>query len=150
MKNLISRRRILGIGVAGLAGGFALNQNITDAQTSDGTVPPGNTKSDRRSYWEKSYSGGPVDMKPLAPALPGTDYTPVVIPNGAALPFKIVGGVKVFHLVAEEIDHAFDPGLRAKGWGFNGRVNGTIIESGAGERVLIYVTNHLPGATSRH
>ena len=89
-------------------------------------------------------------MKPLAPGLPGKDYLPVVVPNGAALPFKIVGGVKVFHLVAEEIDHAFDPGLRAKCWGFNGRVNGTVIEAVEGERVRIYVTNRLPVATSVH
>src|SRR5690242_38754 len=120
MKKLLSRRRILGIGVAGFAGGFALNQHRADAQTSD--VPAENAKSDRRSSWEKSYSGGPVDVKPQAPGVPGKDYAPVVIPNGMALPFKIVGGVKVFHLVAEEIDHAFDPGLRAKCWGFNRRV----------------------------
>ena len=98
----------------------------------------------------RATAAGPVDVKPLAPGLPGKDYTPVVIPNGAALPFKIVGGVKVFHLVAEEIDHAFDPGLRAKCWGFNGRVNGSVIEAVEGERVRIYVTNRLPVATSIH
>ena len=149
MKKLISRRRILGVGVAGLAGSFALNQHRANAQTSDRNLPPGNTKSGR-SYWEKSYSGGSVDLKPLAPTLPGKDYSPVVVPNGAALPFKIFGGVKVFHLAAEEIDHAFDPGLRAKCWGFNGRVNGTVIEALEGERVRIYVTNRLPVATSIH
>ena len=148
MKKVISRRQVLGIGVAGLAGGLTLNQHRADAQTFD--APAANAKSDRRSYWQKSYSGGPVDVKPLAPGLPGKDYTPVVVPNGAALPFKIVGGVKVFHLVAEEIDHAFDPGLRAKCWGFNGRVNGTLIEAVEGERVRIYVTNRLPVATSIH
>jgi len=111
MKKVISRRQVLGIGVAGLAGGFALNQHEADAQTSDGNVP--DAKSDRRSYWQKSYSGGPVDVKPLAPGLPGKDYTPVVVPNGAVLPSRIAGGVKVFHLVAEEVDHAFDPSLRA-------------------------------------
>ena len=103
-----------------------------------------------RPYWEKSYSGGPVDVKPLAPVLPGKGYTPVMIPNGAALPFKIVDGVKVFHLIAEEVDHAFDAGLRAKCWGYNGRVNGTAIEAVEGERVRIYVTNRLPVATSVH
>ena len=96
MKKVISRRQVLGIGVAGLAGGLTLNQHGADAQTFD--APAANAKSDRRSYWQKSYSGGPVDVKPLAPGLPGKDYTPVVVPNGAALPFKIVGGVKVFHL----------------------------------------------------
>jgi FtsP/CotA-like multicopper oxidase with cupredoxin domain len=141
---------MLGIGVAGLAGGFALKQAQADAQNSDGTARPANGQTDRRSQWERSYSGGPIEVKPRAPGLPGKDYAPVATPDGATLPFKIVGGVKVFHLVAEEVTHAFDPGLRAKCWGFNGRVNGTLIEAVEGERVRIYVTNRLPVATSVH
>ena len=150
MKKIISRRRILGIGVAGLAGGFALKQDQALAQTATGNAAGTNSERDRSSYWEKSYSGGPIGIKPLAPGLPGKDYSPVVVPNGAVLSFKIVGGVKVFHLVAEEVDHAFDSGLRARCWGFNGRVNGTVLEAVEGERVRIYVTNRLPVATSIH
>ena len=41
-----------------------------------------------RPYWEKSYSGGPIDVKPLPPGLPGKDYKPVVVPNGGALPLR--------------------------------------------------------------
>jgi hypothetical protein len=63
--------------------------------------------------WESTYSGGSQDAKPDKPGEPGKDYTPVVTPNGVALPFKIVDGVKVFHLVAEEVDHEFAPGLKA-------------------------------------
>ena len=103
----------------------------------------GQPKSVNRPYWEKSYSGGPIDVKPLPPVLPGKGYKPVVVPNGGALPFKVVDGVKVFHLIAEEVDHFFDAGLRAKCWGFNGRVNSTVIEAVEGERVRIYVTNRL-------
>src|SRR5262249_43903624 len=103
MTEKISRRRMLGIGVAGLVGGLGLNQ--ADEQTSGATAST--AAGERREYWEKSYTGGPVEVKSLAPGTPGKDYAPVVVPNGAALPFKIVGGVKVFHLVAEEIDHAF-------------------------------------------
>lgn len=33
----------------------------------------------------------------LPPGMPGRDYTPVVTPNGATLPWKIVDGVKVYH-----------------------------------------------------
>ena len=72
------------------------------------------------------------------------------VPNGGALPFKVVDGVKVFHLIAEEVDHAFDSGLRAKCWGYNGRVNSTVIEAVEGERIRVYVTNRLPVATSVH
>jgi len=61
-----------------------------------------------------------------------------------------VGGVKVFHLIAEEVDHEFAPGLRAHCWGFNGQVHGPTIEAVEGDRVRIYVTNKLPENTSIH
>ena len=51
---------------------------------------------------------------PFPPGEPGKDYTPVVTPNGATLPCKVVDGVKVFHLIAEEVDHEFAPGLKAQ------------------------------------
>ena len=77
------------------------------------------------------------------------DYLPVTVPNGAKLPWKIVDGVKVFHMVAEEVDHEFAPGLKAQCWGYNGRVHGPVIEAVEGDRVRIYVTNRLPGADHR-
>jgi len=152
MADRISRRRILGFGAAAIVGSVGLNARQGKAATPEygAGSTSAKTPQQRRLYWEKSYSGGPVDVKPLSPGLPGNDYKPVVIPNGATLPFKIVDSVKVFHLIAEEMDHAFDSGLHAKCWGFNGRVNGTVIEAVEGERVRIYVTNRLPVATSIH
>lgn len=100
--------------------------------------------------WEDSYSGGSLDVKPLSPGLPGKDYTPVVVPNGQTLPFKIVGGVKVIHLIAEDVEHEFTPGLVAKCWGYNGKVNSTVIEAVEGERIRIYVTNKLEVPTTVH
>ena len=84
------------------------------------------------------------------PGEPGRDYNPVITPNGTTLPYKVVDGVKVFHLVAEEVTHEFAPGLKVKLWGFNGRVHGPTIEAVEGDRVRIYVTNKLPEATSVH
>src|SRR5206468_3402785 len=92
-----------------------------------------------------------VDPKPtLPPGEAGKDYTPVITPINISLPWKIVDGVKVYHLVAEEVDHEFAPGMRAKCWGFNGHVHGPTIEAVEGDRVRIYVTNNLPEATSVH
>lgn len=87
---------------------------------------------------------------PQSPGLPDQDYTPVITPNGSSLPWKIVDGVKVFHLVAEEVWHEFAPGLEAACWGYNGQVHGPTIEAVEGDRVRIYVTNKLPAATSVH
>ncbi|MBL8860611.1 MAG: copper oxidase [Planctomycetes bacterium] len=94
----------------------------------------------------RSSTGSP----PREPGLPGRDYRPVVTPNSVALPFRIVDGVKVFHLVAEPVEHEFAPGLAATCWGYNGRVHGPTIEAVEGERVRIYVTNRLDVATSVH
>ena len=38
--------------------------------------------------------------------------TPVETPNGATLPWKLVDGVKVYHLVAEPVEHEFCPGSK--------------------------------------
>jgi hypothetical protein len=91
-----------------------------------------------------------ADNQDYPPGEPGKDYSPVITPNGSTLPYKVVGGVKVFHLIAEEVDHEFAPGLRAHCWGFNGQVHGPTIEAVEGDRVRIYVTNKLPEATSIH
>ncbi|MCA8965216.1 MAG: copper oxidase [Planctomycetes bacterium] len=88
--------------------------------------------------------------QPLPPGLPGVDYRPVEAPDMDKLPWKIVNGRKVFHLVAEPVEHEFAPGMRASCWGYNGRVHGPVIEAVEGDRVRIYVTNRLDVATSVH
>lgn len=100
--------------------------------------------------WEASYSGGPMGVKPKPPGLPGKDYTPCVVPNGETVPFKIVDGVKVFHLTAFEREHEMMPGLRVLCWGYNDTVNATLIEAVEGERVRIYVTNKIVAPTTVH
>jgi len=102
--------------------------------------------------WRRSYSGGQID--PNAPALPpgevGRDYLPVETPGGVTLPWKIVEGVKVGHLIAEPVTHEMAPGLKINGWGYNGRIHGPTLEAVEGDRVRIYVTNRLPAPTTVH
>ena len=90
------------------------------------------------------------EPRPQPPGRPGRDYLPVTVPNGSKLPWKLVDGVKVFHLVAEEVDHQIAPGLSARCWGYNGRVHGPVIEAVELDRVRIYVTNRLPAPTTVH
>lgn len=90
------------------------------------------------------------DGPAAAPGQPGVDYTPVITPNSKTLPWKIINGVKVFHLIAEEVMHEFAPGLKAACWGYNGQVHGPVIEAVEGDQVRIYVTNKLPEGTSVH
>lgn len=77
-------------------------------------------------------------------------YTPVVTPNGSTLPWKMVDGVKEFHLAVEEIEWEVAPGMKIKAWGYNGSTPGPTIETVEGDRVRIYVTNKLPELTAVH
>lgn len=77
-------------------------------------------------------------------------YKPVVVPNGSTLPWTIVNGVKVYHLVAEPVKREFAPGLVVDCWGYNGETPGPLIEAVEGDTVRIYVTNRLPEPTSVH
>ncbi|MBL9076722.1 MAG: copper oxidase [Planctomycetes bacterium] len=82
--------------------------------------------------------------------MPFVDYTPVEVPNGWTLPWRLVDGVKVMHLVAEPVRHRFAPGLEANLWGYNGRVHGPVLELVEGDRVRVYVTNRLGQPTTVH
>ncbi len=66
------------------------------------------------------------------------------------MPYTTRAGVKVFHLVAEPINHELTTGLHIKAWGYNGRTPGPVIEVTQGDRCRFYVTNKLPEPTSLH
>jgi FtsP/CotA-like multicopper oxidase with cupredoxin domain len=117
----ISRRHWLG---AGSLLPLALLANRTDAQAQPAREEP----SDTRPH----------------------GFTPVRTLNGWTLPYRMVGGVKEFHLVAEEVEHEFAPGSRAKCWGYNGTTPGPTIEAVEGDRVRLLVTNRLPEHTTMH
>jgi FtsP/CotA-like multicopper oxidase with cupredoxin domain len=85
-----------------------------------------------------------------AGAHPRLPYTPVVTPNGSTLPWRMVNGVKEFHLVAEPVKREFAPGLVLNCWGYNGQTPGPTIEAVEGDRVRFLVTNKLPEPTSVH
>jgi manganese oxidase len=132
-KQNTSRRHFLALGSSAAVAGIALQnvhaQNIENMPGMDHTnaaqeTPRPVTKSIKR----------------------GKTYTP----NGWSLPHKMVDGVKEFHLIAEDVEHEFAPGSRAKCWGYNGTAPGPTIEATEGDRVRIFVTNHLPEPTSVH
>jgi len=154
MAKKMSRRHMLGLTAATVGGvtAWAGGAHATPTGNPEFYRPAAGSQKTQydRPYWAPTYSGGPVNVKPLPPGLPGRDYKPVMVPTGQTLPFKIVNSVKVFHLIAEEVEHYFDSGLRAKCWAYNGHVNSTMIEAVEGERVRVYVTNRLPIATSVH
>ncbi len=121
---MLSRRDVLVTGATAVAGAALSSADRAQAQVP--LTPP------------------PRDERP-----PGS-YTPVTAPNGATLPWKLVDGVKVYHLIAEPFAQQFAPGLEVDCWGYNGRTPGPVIEAVEGDTVRIYVTNRLPEPTSVH
>ncbi|HEX6813890.1 MAG TPA: copper oxidase [Planctomycetota bacterium] len=112
---------------------------------------------DRRQFLLLSASAGlgtgitaRAAPRALPLAQPFTDYRPIEAPNGVTLPWKLVNGVKVGHLVVQPVRHEFAPGLAASCWGYNGHVHGPVIEAVQGDRVRIYVTNKLDAPTTVH
>jgi FtsP/CotA-like multicopper oxidase with cupredoxin domain len=97
----------------------------------------------------KDTLAGADDVAPV-PAPGSGAYTPVVTPNGSTLPFRLDGGVKEFHLVAEPLKREFAPGMTVNCWGYNGQTPGPTLEAVEGDRVRIVVTNKLPERTSVH
>lgn len=78
-------------------------------------------------------------------------FIPVIAPNSDKLPYTTdEQGVKVFELVAEEVEEEFAQGLVVKCWGYSGRSPGPVIEAVEGDRVRILVTNNLPEPTTVH
>lgn len=143
----LTRRQALGRGVAGLASGLLLLKTQTSVaenldRPKDETLDFENENSLRQNDHATTTT--------LPPGEPGPDYTPVVTPNSWTLPYTVIDGVKVFHLVAEEVEHEFAPGLTAHCWGYNGSVHGPVIEAVEGDRVRIFVTNKLAAPTSVH
>lgn len=141
IKAMITRRKFVS-GSAAIAAGSTVLRRLQGAEdTGVGRARPASAEAAADRH---------AEQQAFPPGQSGKDYTPVITPNGAPLPWKIVDGVKVFHLIPEPVTHEFAPGLIAECWGYNGRVHGPTIEAVEGDRVRIYVTNRLPAATSVH
>jgi len=117
---MFSRRKMVFSSLAGLFGGAALRGQ----PTRSGRILPR-----ARSEGERAR---------------------VITPNGTSLPWRMEGGVKVFHLTAEPVKREFAPGLVVDCYGYNGMTPGPTIEAFEGDRVRILVTNKLPEGTSIH
>ncbi|MEO8164273.1 MAG: multicopper oxidase domain-containing protein, partial [Betaproteobacteria bacterium] len=98
---------------------------------------------------EAPMQASPLTQPPLVPPN-GQPYNPVVTLNGWTLPWRMKDGVKEFHLIAEPVVREIAPGMMANLWGYNGQSPGPTIEVVEGDKVRLFVTNHLPEHTSIH
>jgi FtsP/CotA-like multicopper oxidase with cupredoxin domain len=144
---MLSRRAMMRTSAAAIAGTAVAAQPLS-ALTRSGHGP--NIRDAVANAIDHEVPAHLDVSQALPPGQPGRDYTPVITPNGTTLPFKIVDGVKIFHLTAEVIQHEFANGLISECWGYNGSTPGPTIEALQGDHVRIYVTNHLPAPTTIH
>lgn len=110
--------------------------------------------STRRSFFSRLAWGAGVlsQHEHMHPSTSTSPSSPVAVetPDVAKLAFKIVDGVKEFHLVAEPVHTKFLPDREVDAWGYNGSVPGPTMEVNQGDRVRVIFENHLPEMTSIH
>jgi len=107
------------------------------------------SRAQAASLPEAPIQASPLTQPPLAPPN-GQPYNPVVTLNGWTLPWRMKDGFKEFHLIAEPVVREIAPGMKANLWGYNGQSPGPTIEVVEGDKVRLFVTNHLPEHTSIH
>ncbi len=140
---MISRRKLLTGAAFALPGAAALLA-AREASAAADTAPVAREASADTAPVAHEASAA-ADTAPVAHG-----YTPVRTLNGTTLPYTTENGVKVFRLVAEEIEHEWAPGMTGPCWGYNGQSPGPTIEAVEGDRVRIFVTNKLPEHTTIH
>jgi hypothetical protein len=96
--------------------------------------------------------GSATDRGRLVPGLRAASEppVPVVTPDLPKLAWRMVGGVKEFHLHCKHTRREFLPGMAFDVWGFNDSMPGPTIEAVEGDRVRIVVHNELPESTTIH
>ncbi len=154
---MISRRDLL-TRAALLGGGAALLERAPSrAQTVDPHAGHHHPAAQAPPEAPPEAPPAPARAAPPAPTVAEVrelrrrlGYTPVTTPDGVSAPWRVSGGVKEFHLVAHEVEQEFAPGMKVKVWGYNGGSPGPTLEAVEGDRVRIYVTNHLPEHTTIH
>src|SRR5262245_47126608 len=103
----IGRRTFLA-GATALGSGAVLLRNVHAAEDVHILTPDHPRETSKAATERNKPLLERIDPKPTLPlGEPGKDYTPVITPNNVTLPWKIVNGVKVYQLVAEEVEHEF-------------------------------------------
>src|SRR5277367_3711262 len=128
-----SRRGFLWNVLAGAAGAFASAKTISAQEMQMPGGMPGAKRHGKKGT--ARYEGAPLLVE-----------TPDV-PN---LPFRMDGGVKEFHLIAEPVKRQIVPFKMMDVWGYNGTCPGPTIQANQGDRVRIVFENHLPESTTVH
>ena len=107
--------------------------------------------NNRRSFFSRLAAfGAALGSAPAAAKPKAGENIPVSLPDLPKLPFKLVNGVKEFHLIAEVVETELMPGRPMTAWGYNGSIPGPTMEVNQGDRVRVIFENKLPEMTAVH
>jgi FtsP/CotA-like multicopper oxidase with cupredoxin domain len=155
MKSETTRRQFL-LGGTAAAASLAVVGTGEEARGEDPPAPPPHAHDHQDYPRDHPGAGGPVgsatDRGKLVAGrrAAGLPPIPVETPDLAKLSFKMVDGVKEFHLVAKPTRREFLPGAWMDVWGYNDLMPGPTIEATQGDRVRIILHNELPESTTLH
>jgi FtsP/CotA-like multicopper oxidase with cupredoxin domain len=154
-----NRRTFLWRSTAAAAGLLATGTSTTAQGTDESAKHQHDHKGphDHQGYpRDHAGPGGPVgsatDRGKLVPGLRSPTEAPVLVetPDLPSLPWKMVNGVKEFHLHAQPVKRELLPGQFMNHWGYNGTMPGPTIQVTEGDRVRIVLHNELPEPTELH
>lgn len=138
-----------------LLGGTALAAGLAASERASGHEQPPHQQGQGYSRDHVGPSGpvgSATDRGKLVPGVrnPTESPVPVEAPDLPKLAYKLVDGVKEFHLRAEPVKRELLPGAVMNHWGYNGTMPGPTIEATEGDRVRIIIHNELPEPTTLH
>lgn len=159
-----SRRDFLRTSAFAIAIPAAFAACNSDEKTKPGTQPATKQGASTAGTHDTSVSGGTTAQNPTVPTATaaaaemdrmheaGVKAFPAKTEGKGNLPMtpRIVGGVKVFDLVAKKTQWEVEVGKRIEAWTYNGMVPGPQIRVKEGERVRIVVKNELDESTAVH
>ena len=140
-------------------------QSAAGAGSADGNRSAANAAKPGATSADSDHSGGSTAPHPATPADPraAADAMDAMHEKGIkAFPARtegkgnqllaprIAGNVKVYDLVARELQWETEPGKRVKAWAYNDQVPGPQIRVKEGDRVRVVFKNELPESTAIH
>ena len=141
-----TRRRFLEDAAVFGAGLLGLRNTLRASTPGEGLPAPRENENERQHSPNSSKGPHAAPGKAIAQEHP----LPMTTPDLMDLPYKMEGGVKVFHLVAEPVKKKIAPFKTIDAWGYNGSCPGPTIQVQQGERVRVVFLNRLPESTSLH
>lgn len=159
-RDFLSTGTVLGLGalLPGNTPSHAASKHIGGTSSSAASVTNaagGNISLTNFSRYQPSFGGPPGSdhyLGKLVPGLRKSGLPPVAVhaPDLKKMPWKMVNGVKEFHIRCQNVKQELLPGTFMNIWGYNGSAPGPVIEAYQGDRCRFIVHNDLPEPTSMH